>query len=366
MPVMNAPAPRGIPLRPDPLARDREQRRSIIRAITSVALSGDQSAEKILARAWPNDHQALMVVEASERERLGKAAVTPATLASSGFPAAVSVDVLPSLAPMSAAVRLFARCMQINLDRKNQVSVPRGVPGMTPIFIGEGKPVPVVRLSFTSGMIGPARKILVSTAISNELDEAGPEAASDVIGRLLAEATTRSLDGVVFDSNADDGIRPAGLLHGLAAQPASTSTGLAAIAADLASLAGAIGDAAVDAADMVIVANPRQAIQLKLLSGPKFDYPVFDTPMVPAKRIVAVAPLAVASAYSGVPTIEKKLNPAVHFEDTNPKLIVDAAGNAAAPVLSGFQSGMISIRVRCWGAWSVVAPGVAYCDNVNW
>src|SRR5258708_11855316 len=104
---MTAPVRQGIPLRADPSARDREQRRSIIRAVTSVALSGDERAEKITARAWPNDNLAGLIV---------KTAITPMTLASSGLPAAVSIDVLPSLAPMSAAVRRFSKYMHINLD----------------------------------------------------------------------------------------------------------------------------------------------------------------------------------------------------------------------------------------------------------
>jgi hypothetical protein len=89
--------------------------------------------------------------------------------------------------------------------------------------------------------------------------------------------------------------------------------------------------------------------------------------MVPDKRVIGVAPAAVASGYSGIPTIEKKRNPAIQFEDTNPQNIVTAAGNAAFPVESMFQSDMTGIRVRCWAAWNVVAAGgVAYVDAVNW
>jgi hypothetical protein len=133
----------------------------------------------------------------------------------------------------------------VNLDGITQVSVPRGVPGTTRIFIAEGAPSPVVRLSLTSGKIGPARKILVSTAISNELEESGPEIASDVIGRLLAEDTTRSYDAVVFDTGADDGIRPAGLLHAAPTTTPIAGGGLNALTGDLKNLVGMIADAGV-------------------------------------------------------------------------------------------------------------------------
>lgn len=148
-----APARQGIPLRPDPLARDREQRRSLIRAITGIALSGDERAEKIVARTWANDNLASMIV---------KTAITPMTMTSSGLPLVTSIDVLPSLAPMSAAVRLFSRCLRVNLDGVYQVSVPRGVAGTVPIFIGEGMPAPVIKLNFPDAF-GPPRKILVTS-----------------------------------------------------------------------------------------------------------------------------------------------------------------------------------------------------------
>ncbi len=183
---------------------------------------------------------------------------------------------------------------------------------------------------------------------------------------MISDAATRSLDAIVFDSNADDGIRPAGLLHGLAAQPASASTGSAGVAADLGSLAGAIANNSIDSDDMVIVANPKQATQIRYLAGPSFDNAVFSSSQIPPGRVIGVAASAVASAYSGVPTIEKSKNPALHME-TNPANIVSAGGIAAAPVMSAFQVDMIAIKVRCNAAWNVVAAGgVAYIDAVNW
>lgn len=337
-----------------------DQRRSMIRAITGIAFSSeDRSGEAYVSAAWPNDSLAGIIA---------RTAVPPMAIASSGLPSIVAVNVLPSIAPQSAAVRLFAKCMRVDLDRKTQVFVPRGVPGVMPIFIGEGMPSPVIKLSFTSGVIGPPRKILVSTAVTRELEEAGPEIASDVIGRLLSESATRSLDGITFDGNADDGIRPAGLLHGLTAIPASSATGNAGVAADLGALAESVAANAIDSDDMIVIANPKQAVQIRYLAGPAFDASrVFGTAMVPDKRIIGIAPAAVASAYSGIPTIEKKRNPAIQFEDTNPMNIVDPAGNPAGPVQSMFQTDMTAIRVRCWAAWSVVAAGgVAFIDNVSW
>lgn len=305
--AMNAPAPRGIPLRPDPLARDREQRRSLIRAITSVALSGDQgSPDKIVGRVWPNDNLA--------------------------------------------------------------ATVPRGLNATTPIFIAEGAPAPVVKLTFPNSMIGPAKKILVLAAVTAELENAGPEVASDIVARVISEAATRSLDAIVFDNVAASASRPAGLLNGLSPQTASTSTGLAAIAADLGNLAGAIAANNVDADDLIIVANPKQATQIKFLAQQSFTNDVFSSSQVPAGRVIGIAASSVASAYSGIPTIEKTIHPALHFEDTSPLNIATPGTppTIAAPVLSAFQQDMIAIKVRCRASWGTVAPGIAYVNSVSW
>ncbi len=361
--TMSTAVPRGIPLRPDPTARDREQIRSLVRAITGIAFSSeDRSGDAYVTRAWPSDHLAATIA---------RAAVAPATMASSGLPIVVAVDVLPSLAPKSAAVRLFAKSMHVSLDRKSEVIVPRGVADIAPIFVGEGGSMPVIKLSFTSSTIGPTRKILIGTAVTNELESAGPEVASDVIGRLLAEAATRSLDSFVFAKNADVCVRPPGLLHGLTAIGASSGTGSAGVAADL----GAPGrkhqrQCHIDSDDMIIVANPRQAAQIRFLAGPGFDASrVFGTAMVPDKRVIGIAPSAVASAYAGIPSVEKKRDPAVVFQDTNPPNIGTPGSPAivAQPTLSSFQNDMTAIRVRCNASWSVVAAGgVAYIDAVSW
>ena len=354
----------GIPLRPDPTARDREQRQSVIRAFTSFAFhSEDRSAEQYQAASWPNDHLAATIIRA-----VTKAAVVPMTIAESGLPEVVALNVLPIIAPLSAAVRMFARCLRVSLDGVSLVSMLRAVPGAAPIFIAEGAPVPVIKLRSTLATIGPPKKILVDTAVTNQLEKSGPEAASDIFGRALSASVTLGLDGPVFDDAPADAARPAGLLFGLTAIPASAETGLAGIAADLGNLAGAVAGAGVGSDDMIFVTSSRQAMQLKTLVGPQFDNAVFGTPMVPDKRVIGIAPAAVCSGYAGVPSVEKKSNPAIHFDDSDPTNIGMAGSPnvVAAPVQSAFQNDLTVVRVRCKATWSVVAPGVAFIDGASW
>jgi hypothetical protein len=356
----------GIPLRPDRTALAAEQRRSLIRAVTGFAFSS-QRPEHYVEASWSNDHLASLIVKVATKVAIKAATEPPMTIAASGLPEAVALNVLPTLAPMSAATRLFAKCMRVSLDGVNKISVPRVVPGKTPIFVAEAAPVPVIKLNATAATIGPAKKIIVDAAVTNELEDSGPEVASDIIGRELAASATLNLDGPVFDALAADDARPAGLLFGLSPLTASDNTGLAGIAADVASLAGAIADAGIGSDDMVIVTHSRQRAMIKSLVQPGFDYAVFGTPMVPERRVIGIAPYAVASAYAGVPSIEKLMNPAVHFEDTAPANIgVGTPPVVAAPAESAFQSDLTVVRVKCRAAWSVVAPGVAFIDSVNW
>jgi hypothetical protein len=361
---MNEPA-RGIPLRPDLAAAERQQRKSLIRAITSIAVADHtdrtKTPEKIVTAAWPRDQVAEMLTKA--------ALAGPMTLESSGLEPVVAVNVLASLAPASAAVRLFSRCMQVSLDHVNEVSIPRGVSSTPPIFIGEGMPAPVVQCLFPHSTIGPAKKILILAAVTSELENAAPQTASDIVGKILADATQRSLDSAVFDATEGDAVRPSGLLFGLSPLTASAATGLAAISEDLGNLAGAISDVGVDGDDLIIVANPKQAIRLKLLAGPSFDYTVLSSSQIPDGRVIAIAASAVASGYSGIPSVEKRTNPAIHFEDTSPQNIATVgtpAAIVAAPTLSAFQSDMIALRVRTRVAWTAVAPGIAFVNDVTW
>jgi hypothetical protein len=110
-----------------------DHRRSVIRAVTGVAFSSvGRSAEQYVAAAWPDDRVAQMIA---------RTATAPMTISSSGLPAIVAINILAAIGPMSAAQRLFARCLRVNLDHITQVFVPRGLPVVTPIFIGEGKPL---------------------------------------------------------------------------------------------------------------------------------------------------------------------------------------------------------------------------------
>jgi hypothetical protein len=105
-----------------------------------------------------------------------------------------------------------------------------------PIFIEEGQPMPMVQASLGSAIVGPTRKILLGSAVSNELEFCSPENASVIIGRILSDHTSRNFDHYVFDEVAADESRPAGLLNGVAPLAPTAGGSLTAMSLRLAAM----------------------------------------------------------------------------------------------------------------------------------
>jgi len=56
------------------------------------------------------------------------------------------------------------------------IKMPRvGTQPTRPVFVGEGAPAPVVTLSMADTVLGPARKVLVLSGVTEELEAATPD-----------------------------------------------------------------------------------------------------------------------------------------------------------------------------------------------
>ena len=354
-----APMTQPIPLRADPGALERSERRAWQRSIAASVFAVNQrtKATAILngrGRATCAPHQ-------SPRQRH-----RPRPQQSS-FPQDV-VAAFRSLAPGSAAASLFALSNILSLAGLLTIRIPY-VASLPPvqIFIGEGLPAPVQQFTLDLSTLGPTRKMLLMAAVSGELEQAGPEAASLIIGRVLADRANRNLDLTVLGTGAGDAATPPGLLHGVTPL-AAAAAGPDAMAEDLAALVAAIGAAGIDPSDAVYGTGPREATLIKTRASLKFNNTVLMTLGLPAKSIAAFAPNGVYSGYDGAPQIETGRESVIHFEQDAP-LDISAPGSpptVAAPAKSMFQSDMIAIRVRTNCAW-VAAPGaVQVINTVNW
>jgi hypothetical protein len=358
---MNAPARQGISYRPDPRALELEQRRSLIRAATAIALGAvsRRPADEILSRAWPSDDGAKMVL---------RGATVPTTTSSAVALNIDAVAFLVSMAPASAAARLFERALRTDLSQIHATNIARLVNVPAPGFVAEAAPIPVVAGDFDSTLVGPTFKLALIVGLSNELEFSSPENASAVIGRALADAASKQLDTLVFDNVAGAGSRPSGLLNGVTPIAATAGGGVNAMASDIGNLAGALSDAGVDTEAMVLVANPKQATKLRLLAGPAFTYPILGTSAVAAGTVVAISPAGVASGFDGAPRIETSKESTLHY-DTAPAQIGTAGSPAvvAAPTRSAWQTDTFSLKVRTKCSWSLVHPGaVAVVNSATW
>jgi hypothetical protein len=169
----------------------------------------------------------------------------------------------------------------------------------------------------------------VIAAVSEELETAGSELASNVVGRVLSDAVTKGLDAAAFGVFAGDPIMPAGLLHGV--------TLIVAAAAGAAECDGRGPWRACRRHRrqqyrhrLVFVASPRLAIVIKVNASPKYDNLAVPSLAMPDKSVAAFAPAAILSALGDLPAIETTKNALIDFE-TNPAEIVAAGGAVAAP-----------------------------------
>ena len=293
-----------------------------------------------------------------------RAAVSPTTTAS--LPPFDAIATFRSLAPRSAALQLFDSSLKLNLTGLSTWKIPNieALPP-APIFVGEGAPAPVVHFAFRSTTLGPMRKVLVMSGVTNDLQNASAETALATIGRVLADATTKSFDTIAFSTGAETAVQPAGLLHDAAVVTAATA-GAGALKTDLSNLVDAISSAGISADGAIFVAGAREALLMKAEPvGPKFNYEVFETLGLPPKTIAAFAPDAVASGYQDAPTIEASSDALLHY-DTAPTDISTAGNAVAFPARSAYQTDIINIRVRMLAAWACVPGGSAYVTNVSW
>jgi hypothetical protein len=159
--------------------------RSFVRAMSALAISTGRKKDpaSVLRALWNDDSRA---------ERVLKAVSTP--LDTGSFPAIQSTVVLPMLAPAAASTRLLALGAQLSLDGLATLRLPfigAGGRPASPAFIGEGDLAPAVDLLTSGAVLGPARKVLILSGISAELEAASGETAEQVISQALATSAER-------------------------------------------------------------------------------------------------------------------------------------------------------------------------------
>jgi hypothetical protein len=173
------------------------------------------------------------------------------------------------------------------------------------------------------------------------------------------------LDSTLFGTQADDGVRPAGLLNGVSALTSTAGGGLNALIGDIKALTGALV-AAGAGRDPVIVTNPVQAATLRLLTNTNFNIPVLSSNAVAVGTVIMLEGSSFVSAFDPTPRFEAGDQMAIHMEDVAPVDITGGTPSPAVPVRSMFQVDSIGLRMTLNAAWGLRTASVSGQHNISY
>jgi hypothetical protein len=310
-----------------------------------------KSIENYASDRWEEDSITPLVLRAAQNPSKTTDANMSALLTQ------VTGDFISSLAPISAAAKVFAAAVQANLDGIHAISLPRRAGPIDPAkaqWIDEGNPILVPIIPLEGVLLGPMKKLGSMVVYTKELAEHGNN-AEEVFRTLLRETVAAQLDAHVFSNLAATTARPPGLLNGI-----TPLTGSAVMDDDLTELVNAIGAVT---SGLAIVGHPNQINAIRLKRGTTWpaDVPLIPTIGVAAGTVVALDPLALAVAF-GEPRIDASNAAMVQLQDTP-----TSDPMTQGPVSSMFQTASIALKLLFDVAYALRLSGsVAWLNNATW
>jgi len=199
---------------------------------------------------------------------------------------------------------------------------------------------------------------------SSELAQRGIQDIEAVVRQVLSEAAALALDAAVFSTTAAVlGVRPAGILSGVAGQTPSTGGGLTALAQDIGILVGALA-AAGGGVNPFFVAAPAQAATAKAHG---VGFPIFASAALMQGTIIAVEAGSFVSGFGSVPRFDVSDQAVVHME-TSPSALSSVGTPAviAAPTNSLWQMNCTGVRMIVDACWGLRAAHASFMTGVTW
>lgn len=351
------PHPQGLAFRADRDAMRRDAIISFMRACTGAAigtLTPHVSASEALAKRWPQDRDAAVIL---------KAATSPAsTISAAAIAPTLIADLLAVLAPVSAAAALLGEGLKLRFDGAAAISVPSFVADANNAsFVAEGAAIPVRQLVVGAPTALQPHKLAVISVLSFEM--VASSNAQRLVTDVLSTSIALALDKYLFDSLPADASRPAGLRNGIAALTASTAPDHQRAALEdvdaLVQAVSAIGG------DFVLVAAPGRAVRLQVHLRDVPSLTILASRSLAANDVIAVAPAGLISAAGNAPTIEANKESLLHM-DSVPGPIVDGGG-MSAPARSLFQTDAVALKLRLPVSWGLRAnSAVAWLSAAGW
>jgi hypothetical protein len=294
-----------------------------------------------------------------------RAATAPAQTTVTGWAkelAGVAIfDLVQSITSISAAAEVISAGLKITMDGIAEHRVPGRVLNAAAAgqWVAEGAPAPARQLSFSNAAILRPRKLSVIMAFSREQTESSNIEA--IVRATLGEATGLALDAKMFSADAASASAPGGLFAGVTPlTPASGggATPAEAAATDIGALFGALAAQGAGKTAVIVAATP-QAVRLKLIAGPKFDYDIIASTSLPSGVVAVVELASFVSRFSSVPEFRVGPDASIHFEDTSPQDITGGSPSPAVPVRSMFQTDSIALKMDMFASWGLRAAGHA-------
>lgn len=332
---------RPIPLRPDASALRAETVSALARAIIVKAyarLENRRDETGIMRSRFPDDQSALLMLRAASSP-------TTTTTGSAIVRTAVA-DIIASIGAVGAGARLLHSALLLSFDDGvGTVSVPGvAVSANKAAFIEESAPIPVNDLVATAATLLPHKLSSIFTLTSEMVSGSNAEA-------LIADAMLRcvglALDNVLFDAEAADVARPAGLRYEIAALPSSTGSGNDAMIEDLSAVTGSVAKIG---GPIALIVAPERAINLSLRLPRDPPFAIYGSPGVSADDVIAIAVEGLAAAVETVPEIEVSRVATLDME------------SPAVPMLEGpsvrslLQTDTVGIKVRFGASWALRTP----------
>jgi Phage capsid family len=339
-------APRGIPLRPDFNAQRERTMTSIARAALVVAKSC-------------RDHYAHQAIRGDRlAELVLRSPVAPTSTADAAALQTIVVAFVASLVPISAAAAVLQRSLQLSFDGAGQIRIP-ALTLPNAVWKGEGAPIPVSQGVSSPGATIEPYKLATAVALTGELIRNSN--AEALVHQVLIENVGPTLDLALFSAVAEaPGIRPGGILNGIAPLAASTT-----MVKDIAQIAEALAPCSGNAG-AILVAAPAQYVALTM-GALRSPFPIYQSAALPAGSVIGLVPTAIASVVEA-PRIEASSESVMHL-DTAP-LDIGLPGTpttVAARSISMFQADSVAIRFILPATWARrSAAAVAWVQAVTW
>jgi hypothetical protein len=275
-------------------------------------------------------------------------------------------DFIQSITSLSAAAELIDRGLRLNMDNIAEYRAPGRVPtaAAAGMWVAEETAAPARQLVFSNATILRPRKLSVMYPYTREMAQSSNIEA--IVRQTLGETAGMALDLAVFSAIAGDATRPPGLLAGTAPLTPTAGGSSAAMDGDLKQLFAALAAQGAGKTAVIVAAMP-QAVMLKTMVGPKFDYDIIASTALATGTVVVVEVASFVSGFSPTPEFKASNQAMYHAEDTAPTDITGESPSPASPVKSLYQTDAWALKMDLWAAWGLRAPGHAqFITGATW